>query len=81
MFTCQIDFEVYLKSRRIGENGNKWQFWLKLQMLQRWQAIDNEMEDMILHNSEVKYNDKELLNSLANYNQEMTRESIKKTTT
>jgi hypothetical protein len=50
-------------------------------MLQRWQAIDNEMEDMILHNSEVKYNDKELLNSLANYNQEMTRESIKKTTT
>jgi|TARA_Y100000356_G_scaffold15127_1_gene10789 hypothetical protein len=80
-FTCQIDFEVYLKSRRIGENGNKWQFWLKLQMLQRWQAIDNEMEDMILHNSEVKYNDKELLNSLANYNQEMTRESIKKTTT
>tara|TARA_Y100001938_G_C7895914_1_gene332105 strand:- start:115 stop:630 length:516 start_codon:yes stop_codon:yes gene_type:complete len=80
-FACQINFEVFLKSRRIGENGNKWQFWLKLQMLQRWQAIDNEIEDMIRHNSEVQFNDNKLTNSLANYNQELTRESIRKTTT
>ena len=23
-FVCQINFEVFLKSRRIGEKGNKW---------------------------------------------------------
>ena len=78
---CQINFEVFLKSRRIGENGNKWQFWVKLQALQRWQSIDKEIEDMIRHNSEVKFNDDRLTNSLANYNQELTRESIRKTTT
>jgi hypothetical protein len=80
-FTCQIDFEVFLKSRRIGENGNKHQFWVKLQMLKRWESIDKEVEDLIIQNSEVKHNDNKLLNSLANYNQEMTRESIRKTTT
>ena len=80
-FTCQIDFEVFLKSRRIGENGNKWDFWVKLQMLKRWESIDKEVEDFIIHNSEVKHNDRKLLNSLANYNQELTRDSIKKTTT
>tara|TARA_R100000808_G_C2102273_1_gene118971 strand:+ start:360 stop:875 length:516 start_codon:yes stop_codon:yes gene_type:complete len=80
-FACQINFEVLLKSKRIGENGNKWQFWVKLQMLQRWTAIDNEVEDMIKQNSEVQFNDHKLTNTLANYNQELTRESIRKTTT
>ena len=80
-FACQINFEVLLKSKTIGENGNKWQFWVKLQMLQRWSAIDNEVEDMIRHNSEVQFNDHKLTNTLANYNQELTRESIRKTTT
>ena len=80
-FHCQINFEVFLKSRTIGENGNKWQFWVKLQSLKRWESIDKEVEDLMIQNSEVKYNDNKLTNSLANYNQELTKESIRKTTT
>ena len=77
-YHCQINFEVDLKASKIGENNNKHYFWVKLMMLRRWKSIDKEIEDAVFHNSDVKYNDKKLLNSLANYNQEVTRDSINK---
>ena len=79
-FHCQINFEVDLKASRIGQNNNKHYFWVKLQMLKRWETIDKEIEEITLHNLENKVNDKQLTNMLANYNQELTRESISKTT-
>ena len=80
-FYCQLNFEVNLRASKIGENNNKHYFWVKLQMLKRWTTIDKEQEDLIIQNSEVQFNDHKLTNSLANYNQELTRESIRKTTT
>ena len=79
-FHCQINFEVDLKSKKIGINGNKWQFWVKLQLLQRWDAIDLEVQHLVLHNADVKHHDKPLLNALANENQRQTREKIKSNT-
>tara|TARA_B100000287_G_C20489596_1_gene724547 strand:+ start:386 stop:901 length:516 start_codon:yes stop_codon:yes gene_type:complete len=79
-FHCQINFEVDLKASRIGENNNKHYFWVKLQMLKRWTTIDKEIEELTLQNYENSVNDKKLTNTLANYNQELTRESISKTT-
>ena len=49
-------------------------------MLRRWTSIDKEIEELTLYNRENKLNDSKLTNALANYNQELTRESIKKTT-
>ena len=77
-FHCQINFEVDLKSKKIGKNGNKWQFWVKLQMLQRWDAIDKEIEQLVFENSDVKVNDKALMNALANENERKAREDVKK---
>ena len=77
-FYCQMNFEVLLKSKRIGENNNKWFFWLKLQMLQRWSSIDQEIKHLVIQNSEVKHNDKALTNALANENQRQAREAVKK---
>jgi len=79
-FHCQLNFELDLKDMRIGHNGNKWQFWVKLQMLKRWETIDQEVQHLVFHNSEVKHNDKALLNALANENQRETREKIKSNT-
>ena len=77
-FYCQINYETLLKSKTIGENGNKWQFWIKLQMLQRWDTIDQEVKHLVFENSEVKVNDKALTNALANENQRQAREAVKK---
>jgi len=77
-FHCQLNWEVDLKSKKIGKNGNKWQFWVKLQMLQRWEAIDREVKHLVFHNSSVKHHDKALLNALANENEREAREKIKK---
>ena len=74
-YYCQIEFEALLKSKTIGHRGNKWQFWVKLQQLQRWETIDKEVEHLVFENSEVKWNDKKFMNALANNNVEM---SIKK---
>ena len=79
-FHCQINFEVDLKSKKIGKNNNKHYFWVKLQMLQRWDAIDQEIQHLVFENSDVKVNDKALMNALANENQRETRERIKATT-
>jgi len=77
-FHCQLNYEVDLKNSKIGENGNKWYFWVKLQMLQRWDAIDQEVQHLVFENSNVKHNDKALTNALANENQRQAREAAKK---
>jgi hypothetical protein len=77
-FYCQIDYEVLLKSKKIGENGNKWHFWVKLQMLKRWDTIDEEIQHLVFQNSDVKVNDKALMNALANENVRKAREDVKK---
>ena len=74
-YYCQLNFEVMLKSKKIGHKGNKWNFWVKLQELKRWTIVDKEIEHWVLENSEVKWNDKKFLNALANNNVEM---SVKK---
>jgi len=71
-YYCQIDFEAKLKSYPL-----KHWAWVKLQVLQQWTAIDEEVEHWIRENSEVKWKDKALINALANNNVEMT---VKKNT-
>ena len=68
---CELDFEVMLKSKKIGHKGTKWDFWVKLQELRRWETIDKEIDQLVIENSEVKWNDKKFLNALANDNVEM----------
>ena len=73
-YHCQMTFELDLKFMRIGENGNKWQFWVKLQQLKRWDSIDREVEQLVLDNHEQnKKNpfDKSIVNAMANANVSM----------
>ena len=73
-YDCQVHFEEDLKwkkKNRIGKNGNKWQFWVKLEQLKRWDAIDREVEQLVLDNYEQnKKNpfDKSVVNAMANAN-------------
>jgi hypothetical protein len=70
-YYCQIDFEVILKSKRIGQNGTKWQFWVKLQQLSNWDAIDRETEQYIFTKHDEKSKriyDEGVANALANAN-------------
>ena len=76
-YKCQTTFELDLKyesKNRIGKNGNKWQFWVKLQQLKRWDTIDKEVEQLVLDNHEQnKKNpfDKSVVNAMANANVSM----------
>ena len=82
-YNCQTTFELdlkYEKKNRIGKNGNKWQFWVKLQELKRWDAIDREVEQFMMNRfEENKKNpfDKSIVNAMANANISM---EIKKNT-
>ena len=73
-YNCQVQFEEDLKwnkENRIGKNGNKWEFWVKLQQLKRWNAIDREVEQFVLNrHEENKINpfDKSIVNAMANAN-------------
>ena len=73
-YKCQVHFEEdlkYEKKNRIGKNGNKWQFWIKLQELKRWDSIDREVEQFVLNrHEENKINpfDKSVANAMANAN-------------
>ena len=73
-YNCQTTFELdlkYEKKNRIGKNGNKWQFWVKLQELKRWDAIDREVEQFVMNRyEENKINpfDKSIVNAMANAN-------------
>ena len=76
-YNCQVQFEEDLKwekKNRIGKNGNKWQFWVKLQQLKRWDAIDEEIEQFMMNKfEENKINpfDKSVVNAMANANVSM----------
>ena len=82
-YECQVHFEEDLKyesKNRIGKNGNKWQFWVKLQQLKRWDAIDREVEQLVIDNYEQNNKnpfDKSIVNAMANANISM---EIKKNT-
>ena len=76
-YNCQMTFELDLKTltkNKIGQNGNKWQFWVKLQQLKRWDAIDEEIEQFMMNKfEENKKNpfDKSIVNAMANANVSM----------
>ena len=79
-YGCQTTFEIDLKFMRIGKNGNKWQHWVRLQELKRWDSMVAEMEQLVLYNHEQdKKNpfDKSVVNAMANANVSM---EIKKNT-
>ena len=73
-YNCQVQFEEdlkYEKKNRIGTNGNKWQFWVKLQQLKRWDAIDEEIEQFMMNRfkeNEKNPFDKSVVNAMANAN-------------
>ena len=68
-YHCQINFEVDLKSKKIGHNGNKWDFWVKLQQLKRWESIDREAEEIVNEMAdEINPFDLSVANALANEN-------------
>ena len=73
-YNCQVKFEEDLKwekKNRIGQNGNKWQFWVKLQQLKRWDAIDEEIEQFMMNRfkeNEKNPFDKSVVNAMANAN-------------
>tara|TARA_Y100000593_G_C4148582_1_gene255905 strand:+ start:95 stop:637 length:543 start_codon:yes stop_codon:yes gene_type:complete len=72
-YHCQMDFEHDLQSfkNRIGENGNKWQFWVRLQELNRWIAGRKELEQWIEDEHKLKNKkiyDMSVVNAMANSN-------------
>jgi len=74
-YGCQTTFELDLKFMRIGETNNKHFFWIKLQKLQRWDAIDKEIEhymkDLWVRNDKNPF-DKTIANAIANHELENT---------
>ena len=82
-YNCQVHFEEELKwnpKNKIGKEGNKHFFWVKLQELKRWDAIDREVEQFVLNrHKENKINpfDMSVANAMSNENVEM---AIKKNT-
>lgn len=76
-YHCQINFEVDLKSKKIGQNGNKWQFWSKLQLLNRWDDMDREALNIITSMSEEESPfDKSVANALANENRKRFKKDV-----
>ena len=72
-YHCQINFEVDLKSKKIGEKGNKWQFWVRLHELQNWISGRNELEAFIFQQHEARKMtyDMSVANAMANANVSM----------
>ena len=82
-YHCQIEFELDLKGMRIGENGNKWNFWVKLQHLNEWMAMDKLSDEIIEEKSkedDKKIWDHTMANMLANNEIAQTMEKNKKLT-
>ena len=77
-YKCQVQFEEDLKwnpKNKIGKNGNKWTFWVKLQQLMRWDAIDKEVDQLVEDNYQLdkkKVWDKSVANAMSNANLEMS---------
>ena len=69
-YGCQTEFELNLKFMKIGQKNNKHFFWVKLQELKRWDAIDAEieqyMEDLWVRNGKKAF-DTTVANAIANH--------------
>ena len=79
-FGCQIDFEIDLKSMKIGNQGlNKWHFWVRLQEMNRWDSIIEEFEQWQLEIKEKNHTNI-VDNALANNNIKQTIEENKRLT-
>jgi len=67
-YHCQMDFETMLQSHRIGEKGNKWQFWVKLNEWRRWDDMMNETDLWAKQMKEEEKNlwDMSVANALSN---------------
>ena len=61
-FYCQINFEVDLK------NKGKWEEWVKEQEISRWETIIKEVAEIDKKNLENKWDDKSVVNAMANEN-------------
>ena len=73
-YHCQMHFEEDLKFMKIGKYGNKWQFWVRLQELNRWIAGRKELEDWIIEQDKIrneKIYDTSVANAMANENVDM----------
>ena len=77
-YDCQVYFEEELKwnkKNKIGQKGNKWFFWVKLQQLKRWDSIDKEIED---HMKEVwKEKETKVFDHTRNYHRINYRKFVK----
>tara|TARA_E500000305_G_C3872502_1_gene165838 strand:- start:44 stop:568 length:525 start_codon:yes stop_codon:yes gene_type:complete len=76
-YSCQVHFEEELKwnpKNKIGKKSNKWEFWVRLQELQRWIDGRKELEQWIDEqhklNSQPMYTGK-VANAMANANVSM----------
>jgi hypothetical protein len=73
-YGCQTTFELDLKFMKIGKNGNKHQFWVRLQNLNRWTDGRKELEQWIDEQHKLKsqpmYTGK-VANAMANANVSM----------
>ena len=69
-------------SCKIGENSNKWFFWVKLKLLQRWEAMDIEENLVMLEvlKENKKLFDKSVSNALANSEVDISMKINKKMT-
>ena len=73
--TCQLEWEEDLKwnkENRIGLEGNKWQYWKRLQELRNMEAIERDMAKEIdeisrIKNLEDNPFDQSVANALANH--------------
>ena len=73
-FHCQLNFEVDLQTKKIGEKNNKHFFWVKLQQLKRWTDMDKEALDIITEMSEEESPFYEgVANAIANENRKQFR--------
>ena len=85
-YNCQTIWEQdlqFLKKNRIGKNGNKWQFWVRLQELQRWISGRKELEQWIEEQHKIqneKVYDESVANALANSNVDTSMKIHKKLT-
>ena len=61
-FYCQINFEVDLK------NKGKWEEWVRNQEINRWETIIKEVAEIDKKNLENKWDDKSVVNAMANEN-------------
>jgi len=85
-YGCQTTWELdlqHLKKNKIGENGNKWQFWVRLQELQRWVSGRKELEQWIDEQDKIKNEkvyDMSVANAMANSNVDTEMKIHKKLT-